>query len=111
MTRNIIMEANLQHLTYLLRKRATVTRADASEILGIHKREVQNVIAGLQKGGWDIISDSRGYWMPSDVKDLPRIVKAARTRHRHALGELKDASRFLKIAKRIKREGQEELFG
>ena len=104
------MNATLTHLLYLLRNRDSVTRAEASLILDVHTRKVQDVIAELQKDGWSIISDSRGYWIPKEIDDLPRIVKAARTRHRHALGELKDASRFIKIAKRIKREKQEELF-
>ena len=106
------MDTDLQHLTYLLRNRDSVTREEASLILDVHKRKVQDVISSLQKDGWDIISDSRGYWIPQDIDDLPRIVKAARTRHRHALGELADASRFMRIAHKIKgAEQQQLLFG
>lgn len=88
----------------------TVTRKEAASILRVHTREVQNIIAELQKDGWQIISDSRGYWMPKSTEDLPQVVRAARTRHRHALSELSDARRFMAIAKSIKRRRQQSLF-
>jgi len=88
----------------------SLTRREAAYILGMHTREVQNVIAILQSNGLEVISDSAGYWIPRGMEDLRRVVKAARTRHSHAIGELADASRFMKIARKIKQARQQSLF-
>lgn len=87
-----------------------ITRREAASILRVHMREVQNIVAELQNDGWQIISDNRGYWMPRGDEDLPQIIRAARTRHRHAVSELSDVRRFMQIARNIKRRKQQSLF-
>jgi len=87
-----------------------MTRAEAAGILHVHPRDVQDVIAELQKIGWEVVSDNRGYWIPQGLKDVARIVRAARIRHRHAVGELVDAARFMRIARRFKKRKQQTLF-
>ncbi len=90
-----------------------MSRADAATILGMHPRDVQDVIAELQDTGHKIVSDRRGYWVPRGPEDSHAIRKAARTRGSHGASEMLDARRWHKWADELEKHAaarQERLF-